>query len=76
MNDEVLDNFAFQNLRNYSNEDIFNLIVTAINLKKKEIGNDEDNRVYKEGLNDRDIKNALNYIKGNLAPEIMKIYYL
>ena len=76
MSDEDLNSFAFQNLRNYSNEDIFNLIITAINLKKKEIGNDEENRVYKEGLNDRDIMNALKSVKGNLTPEVMKTYYL
>ena len=76
MSDEDLNSFAFQSLRNYSNEDIFNLIVTAINLKKKAIGNDEENRVYKEGLNDRDIMNALNSVKGNLTPEVIKTYYL
>ena len=42
----------------YSNEDIFNLIKTAISLKKKQIGNDEDNKVYKEGLFEKDIINT------------------
>ena len=76
MNEQDLNSFAFQYLGNYSNEDIFNLIKTAIDLKKQEIGNDEENRVYKEGLFESEIKNALNSVKGTLTPEIMKNYYL
>ena len=34
MSDEDLNNFVFQNLNNYSNGDIFNLIKTAIDMKK------------------------------------------
>ena len=76
MNEQDLNSFAFQYLINYSNEDIFNLIKTAIDLKRKEIGNDEENKVYKEGLFENEIKNALSCVKGTLTPEIMKNYYL
>ena len=40
MSDQDLNTYAFQNLHNYSNEDIFNLIKTAIELKKKEVFTD------------------------------------
>ena len=76
MSEQDLNSFAFQNLNNYSNEDIFNLIKTAIEIKKNEIGNNEENQVYKEGLNENDIAKALHSLRGSLTPEIMKNYYL
>ena len=76
MNEQDLNSFAFQNLYNYSNEDIFNLLKTAIDIKQKEIGEDEENMVYKEGLNDNDIKKALNSVPGTLTPDVLKNYYL
>ena len=76
MSEQDLNSFAFQNLYNYSNEDIFNLIKTAIDMKQKEIGGDEENMVYKEGLNENDIKKALNSVPGSLTPNVMKNYYL
>ena len=76
MTEQELNSFAFQNLGNYSNEDIFNLIKTAIVLKKKHIGDDEDNKVYKEGLFEKDIINALNSVEGTLTAEDIKNYYL
>ena len=76
MNEQDLNSFAFKYLCNYSNEDIFNLIKTAIDLKKQEFGNDEENMVYKQGLFENEIKNALNSVQGSLTPEVMKNYYL
>jgi len=76
MGEQDLNSFAFKHLNNYSNEDIFNLIKTAIEIKKKEIGNEEENQVYKEGLNENDIIKALDSVEGNLTPEVMKNYYL
>ena len=76
MSEQDLNSFAFKYLNNYSNEDIFNLIKTAIEIKKKEIGNEEENQVYKEGLIENDIIKALDSVEGNLTPEVMKNYYL
>ena len=76
MSDQDLNTYAFQNLHNYSNEDIFNLIKTAIELKKKEIGQDEENRVYKEGLSGSDMLKALDSAPGTLSEEEIKYYYL
>ena len=76
MSEQELNTFAFQNLNNYSNEDIFNLIKAAIEIKKNTIGNNEQNQAYKEGLNENDIIKAFNSVRGNLTPEIMKYYYL
>ena len=76
MNDEDLNNFVFQNLNNYSNGDIFNLIKTAIDMKKMELGNEEENKVYEEGLNDNDLKKALETVPGTLTPDVIRNYYL
>ena len=76
--DKDLYEFALNNLRNYSNEDIFNLIVEAINSKKNKMGNNEDviEQVYNEGINAEDLNNALNKVQGNLTPDDMSNYYL
>ena len=76
ISDEDLISFAFKNLNNYSNGDIFNLIITAIEMKKKEIEDDEGYKVYKEGLNEKDLFQALNNAPGTMTPEVMKNYYL
>ena len=76
MSDQDLNTYAFQNLQNYSNEDIFNLIKAAIENKKKEIGQDEDNKVYKEGLTGSDMLKALDSVPGSLTSEDIKYYYL
>ena len=76
LSEQELNNFAFENLINYSNEDIFNLIKTAIEIKRQQFGNDEENMVYKEGLNYNEIMNALQKVKGNLTPNEIKNYYL
>ena len=76
--DKDLNEFVYQNLRNYSNEDIFNLIVTAVDLKKNKFGNSDENleMLYKEGINGEELKNASNIVQGSLTPEVMKNYYL
>ena len=73
MNDKDLNGFVYQYLSNYSNEDIFNLIVAAIDLKKNQV--DLDN-VYKNGITGEDLYNALNVVKGSLTPDVMRNYYL
>ena len=76
--DKDLNEFIYQNLRNYSNEDIFNLIMTAIDLKKNNYGNSYENLeiLYKEGINGEELKNASKIVQGSLNPEVMKNYYL
>ena len=76
MSDQDLNTYAFQNLQNYSNEDIFNLIKVAIENKKKEIGQDEENKVYKEGLTGSDMLKALDSVPGSLTSDDIKYYYL
>jgi len=68
--------FGYENLRNYSNEDIFNLIVKAIDLKKKNYNEGEGNMVYADGISVNDLKEALNYVKGKMDENVLKNYYL
>ncbi len=57
------NNFINQNLDNFPNKKIFELIKCAINIKKqKTMPSDEPNWVYKEGLNLLDLTNALSGI--------------
>ena len=76
--DKDINKFVYKNLGNYSNEDIFNLIVAAIDCKKNKIGKGENilEQVYKEGINLEDIYNAINFVKGSMTPIVMKNYYL
>ena len=76
--DKDINEFVYKNLGNYSNEDIFNLIVAAIDCKKNKIGKGENilEQVYKEGINLEDIYNAINLVKGSMTPIVMKNYYL
>ena len=76
MSDEDLNSFAFQYLNNYSNGDIFNLIKTAIDMKKTELGEEEEIKVYKDGLNDSDLMKALKAVPGTLTPDVIRNYYL
>ena len=58
-----LNNFVNQNLDNFPNKKIYELIKCAINLKKQKTNQrDEPNWVYKEGLNLLDLKNAISSI--------------
>ena len=70
--------FIYQNLQNFSNEDIFNLIIGAIDMKKNKLGKEDDmlEQVYKDGINIEDLHNALNVVHGSLTPEDIKNYYL
>ena len=73
-----LTGFVYQNLENFSNEDLFNLIVEAIDIKKNKLGKGDDmlEQVYKDGINLEDLHNALNNVKGSLTQEDIKNYYL
>ena len=76
--DKDLNELSYQGLRNYSNEDIFKLIVAAIDLKKNKMGNSDDNleMIYRDGINFEEIKNAMDIVKGSITPAVMSNYYL
>ena len=76
MSDEELKNFAINNLTNFSNEDIFDLIKIAIRHKKKNAPPHQENWAYKEGLYEEDIRNVISEVKGSITPAIKKSYYL
>ena len=76
--DKDLNELAYQGLRNYSNEDIFKLIVAAVDLKKNKMGNSDDNMemIYRDGINFEELKNAMDIVKGSITPAVMSNYYL
>ena len=76
VNENALNNFVMTNLSYFSNEDIFNLITTAIEIKKKFSPPDDENWVYKDGLYEDDIVKALGRVRGSLNQEILKNYYI
>ena len=69
MNEQDLMNFVYQNFRNYSNFDVFQVIRTCLDMKKKSGGNLDDV--------DRDtLENALRSVPGTLSPQIVQYYNL
>ena len=76
VNDKELNNLAVENLHYFSNRDIFDLIKNAIDIKKQNSPPNDENWVYKEGLNEEDIKKAFTNIKGTLTDDVLKSYYL
>ena len=69
MNDGDLNNFVYQNLRNYSNRDIFNVIKAAMNLQKESGGN-----IFEIGRNE--LEKAIKSTPGSLDPQCMQFYGL
>ena len=76
MNDQDLHNFSIENLNNFSNEDIFDFIKHTIEIKKQKSPPDDENWVYREGLNFDDLKWGLGTVRGSLTDEVLKHYYL
>ena len=76
MNDQNLNKFALDNLHFLSNEDIFDLIRNAIGIKKQSSPINDENWVYREGLNEVDLMKALGSINGSLTQDILNSYYL
>ena len=76
MNDKDLYDFSMNNLYNFSNEDIFDLIRNAIDIKKQRSPPNDENWVYREGLNYDDIENCLGTVNPSITTEVMKAYYL
>ena len=78
MSDKDLSGFTYQNLDYFSNEDMFNLIVAAIDLKKNKFGGGEDalEKGWGDGINMEDLHNAMNNVKGSLTQDDIRNYYL
>ena len=76
INDDALKNIVMGNLNFFSNEDIFELIRTAIEIKKQYSPPDDENWVYKDGLYEDDIMRALGTMRGSLNQNILKKYYM
>ena len=69
MNESDLMNFIYQNCRNYSNNDIFQVLKTCLELKKQSGGNlDEIDRNI--------LEKALKMIPGTLPQQIVQYYNL
>jgi len=69
MSDSDLNNFVYQNFRNYSNQDVFQVIKTAMDLRKQAGGS-----IFEMGRND--LEKALKMKPGSLAPQCMQYYGL
>ena len=69
MSDSDLNNFVYQNFRNYSNQDVFQVIKTAMDLRKQAGGN-----IFEMGRND--LEKALKMKPGSLDPQCMQYYGL
>jgi cytidylate kinase len=76
MNDKDLYDFSMNNLYNFSNEDIFDLIRNSIDIKKQRSPPDDENWVYREGLNCDELMNCLGTVNPSITTEVMKAYYL
>ena len=76
MDQQSLNNFALDNLHYYSNEDIFDLIRIAIDIKKQNSPPNDENWVYREGLYKEDLMKAFYHFKGSLTDEVLKSYHL
>jgi len=69
MSDSDLNNFVYQNFRNYSNQDVFQVIKTAMDLRKQAGGS-----IFEMGRND--LEKALKMKPGSLDPQCMQYYGL
>ena len=69
MNENDLMNFIYQNCRNYSNRDIFQVLKTCLELKKQSGGNlDEIDRNI--------LEKALKMVPGSLPQQVIQFYNL
>ena len=69
MSESDLNSFVYQNFRNYSNKDIFQVIKTAMNLKKESGGN-----IFEISRNE--LEKAFKTTPGSLDPQCMQFYGL
>ena len=76
VNEQNLNKFVMENLYNFTNEDIFDIIRNAIGIKKQSSPPDDENWVYREGLYEDDLYKALGSVNGSLTQEIRNSYYI
>ena len=69
MNENDLNNFLYYNFKNYSNEDLFNLICCALNIKKQ-------NGETLDTMDKNCLEQAMKIIRGTLSPEVIQYYHL
>jgi chromosomal replication initiation ATPase DnaA len=69
MSESDLSNFVYQNFRNYSNQDVFQVIKAAMDLKKQAGGS-----IFEMGRSD--LEKALKMKPGSLDPQCMQYYGL
>ena len=69
MSDTDLSNFVYQNLRNYSNKDVFQVIKLAMDLKKQNGGN-----IFE--ISRSDLEKVLKIQPGSLDSQCMQYYGL
>ena len=69
MNEQDLMNFVYQNFKNYSNNDLFNVIKTCLDLQKQNGGSLEE-------IDRTILENAKRTVSGSLSPQIVQYYNL
>ncbi len=69
MMEQDLMNFVYQNFRNYSNYDVFQVLKSALDMKKQSRGNLQE-------FDRNVIENALRMVPGSLSPQIMQAFNL
>ncbi len=69
MMEQDLMNFVYQNFRNYSNYDVFQVLKSALDMKKQSGGNLQE-------VDRNVIENALRMVPGSLSPQIMQAFNL
>ena len=67
--EQELNNFVYQNLRNYSNNDLFQVIKKALDMRKQSGGSLEE-------IDRSTLENAVRDVPGTLSPQMIKAYYL
>ena len=69
MEDNYLINLVYQNCKNYSNKDVFDVIKLMMDLRKQ-LGESINN------MGRNELEKALNIKQGSLDPQSVQFYYL
>ena len=75
MNNETLKTFVNQSFRDYSNSDLFNVVKTALDIRKENHSKENQDNIYNDELEIDDLMKSLNIVPGSLTPQILKFYY-
>ena len=76
MGNEELKAFANSNFRTHSNNDLFNVLKTAIDSKKENYPKEDQDNIYNDGLDINDLMKAIDAVPGSMNSNVMKAYYL